>query len=176
MTTQKQVRFDIYNELEQVTSGVVDSVNITDTQPHKREDFPAIVHSYEVRENPLNRGGAAPVRTTYTNNEADSLVYSTLHVASFTITVAATSKATESTLHTTLKDHFDLFTKQTAYPKTINADITKIRLSDSTEVNVPERAVKVYAHQFTLDVEYERESTTDVDPIRTITETTIGGN
>jgi len=88
MTTQKQVRFDIYNELEQVTSGVVDSVNITDTQPHKREDFPAIVHSYEVRENPLNRGGAAPVRTTYTNNEADSLVYSTLHVASFTITVA----------------------------------------------------------------------------------------
>jgi hypothetical protein len=177
MVSQKQLRFDIYDELEQITSGVVDTANITDTQPHKREDFPAVVHSYEIRERPLNRGGAAPVRTRYTNNEADAFIYNTVHVASFTITVAATSKETESTIHTSIKNHFDAFTKDRVSPTSINSDITAITVGDSTEVNVPERAIKVYAHQFTIEVEFVREYADSVDPIRTVNEeTTIGGN
>jgi len=172
MVNQKDLRFTIYDEFEQILSGVVADVNITDTMPHKPEEFPAVVHSYSVEELDMNRSMSAPTKTLRDNDgDATGQEHTTLHSAEFEITVAAQTKQDESTVHRLLKDYWQKYTKRAWEESDIHGDIFNIDVSNSNEVNVSDRFPKVYAHQFTLTVQFKRYQTKDVDPITDIDQT-----
>jgi len=167
MAEQHDIRFDVYDEFETVLSGIVDSLNITDTMPASREDLPAVVHSYSVSELDMNRNMSAPTSVERdVDGNATAQRHTQLHRASFEITVAAESKQTESTVHRTLKNHFQKYTKQAFDESEINADIFDIAVSDSNEVNIPDRFPKIYAHEFTLTADFKRFVDKDVDAIK----------
>jgi len=171
MAEQYKIRFDIYDEFETVLDGVVDSLNITDTMPSKPEELPAVVHSYSVSELDMNRNMAAPTKTQRdASGNATGRQHTQLHRGSFEITVAAETKENESTVHRTLKNHFQKYTKLGWDAEDINPDIFNINVTDSNEVNIPDRFPTVYAHQFTLEVDFKRLEIEDVDAIEQTTE------
>jgi len=166
MAEQYKIRFDIYDEFETVLDGVVDSLNITDTMPSKPEELPAVVHSYSVSELDMNRNMAAPTKTERDDSgNATGRQHTQLHRGSFEITVAAETKQNESTVHRSLKNYFQKYTKLGWDAEDINPDIFNINVTDSNEVNIPDRFPTVYAHQFTLEVDFKRFETEDVDAI-----------
>ncbi len=171
MAEQHKIRFDVYDEFETVLSGVVDSLNITDTMPPSREDLPAVVHSYSVSELEMNRNMAAPTSIERdVDGNATAQRHTQLHRATFEITVAAESKQQESETHRTLKNHFQKYTKQAFDESEINPDVFNIEVSDSNEVNIPDRFPKIYAHEFTLNVDFKRFVDKNVDAIKSTNE------
>jgi hypothetical protein len=85
--------------------------------------------------------------------------------------VAAETKQNESMVHSSLKNHFQKFNKLGWDTEDINPDIFNINVTDSNEVNIPDRFPTVYAHQFTLEVDFKRFESEDVDAIETVNET-----
>jgi len=171
MAEQYQIRFDVYDEFETVLSGVVDSLNITDTMPPSREDLPAVVHTYSVSELDMNRNMAAPTSVERdVDGNATAQRHTQLHRGAFEITVAAESKQQASDVHRTLKNHFQKYTKQAFDESEINDDAFNVEVSDSNEVNIPDRFPKIYAHEFTLNVDFKRFEDKTVDPITKIGE------
>jgi len=173
MATQKDIRFTIYDEFETVLDGLVSPDTITDEMPHKPEQYPAVVHSYETSELNWNRNMSGVTDTQRdTDGNATALESTTLHRATFDLTVAALSKSEESTIHTTLKNYFQKYTKDLYDESDIHTDIFNVEVGESTEVNAPDRQQKTYGHNFTLTIDFERFETKDVDAIEAIDQDT----
>lgn len=172
MVNQKELRVAVYDSFETVLSGVVDELNITDTMPHKPEEFPAVVHTYTISDLDMNNNMSAPTKTVRdTDGNATGQELTTLHRAEFEITVAAKDKTTESTVHRTLKNFWQKYQKRSYDESDIHTDIFNIDTTESLEVNVSERFPKVYSHQFTLVVDFERREIKDVDTITDVNQT-----
>lgn len=140
MADREHVRKAVYDELESAVPasgnrGHVPVDNISEDQPDKTEDMPAIVHSDTYRKYPINMASDAPTSVEYDNNgDAVAENHGSLHQAQFGLLFRFTDESEKEACYEAVRRHFEKFEESpnTWDPATIQQDIKWVRVLDST--------------------------------------------
>lgn len=133
MATRRQIKEAFHDHLTNAANGHVDVGNVGLEQPESNEELPALVYRGDYRKVPMNEGSAAPAYDEYDNNDnATAEVFKKVREASFGVLVVGEDESTREDAYEAVRSYFEKFEEDPWDPSTIQSDINKVRVIDST--------------------------------------------
>lgn len=163
MATRRQIREAFYSELETSVSGLVQSSSIGQEYPNEDEALPAVVHTDNYRDVPMNTKSGI-VDTTVDSEGVQEEIYSQLMEAQFSLLVASDDEQEKEDIYEAIRTHFEEFEFPVRDATSLHADVNTIRVNDSNSDDSEERDPPARGDRLAVNVQFERFYVRDVTP------------
>lgn len=163
MATRRNIREAFYSELETAASGHVSASSIGQEYPNEDESLPAIVHTDNYRDVPMNtKTGIADTTTDATGVQEE--IYSQVMEARFSVLVVGDDEQAREDAYEAIRTYFEEFEYPVKDATTLHSDVNTIRVMDSNSEDTEERDPPARGDRLQVNVQFERFYVKDVDP------------
>lgn len=158
MASRRAIREAFYAELETAASGFVPTSNITQEEPNSDEDLPAIVHDDNYRQVPMNRS-AAPTDVTYSNGVVQSITYSRMMQAQFSVTIISDDEQEKEDIYEAVRTYFEPYSTPIKDASSLQTDAHRVEVNDATSRDDPDREPTSRGDSLSINIGFERKYT-----------------
>lgn len=167
MATRRDIREAFYSDLEEAVDGLVAEENIGQEYPNEDEEMPAVVHRDNYRDVPMNtKTGIAD--TVEDEDGVQEVLYSSLREARFSLLVVSDDEQEKEDIYEALVGYFEDYEYPVKDASDLHEDVNTIRVQDSNSEDTENRDPPARGDRLSVDVQFERFRTLDVDPIKEV--------
>lgn len=163
MATRRNIREAFYADLETAASGLVDSGSIGQEYPNEDEALPAIVHTDNYRDVPMNTKTGI-VDTTTDSSGVQEEIYSQVMEARFSVLAVSDDEQEKENIYEAVRTHFEEYEFPVKPASDLHADVNTIRVNDSNSEDTEDRDPPARGDRLAVNVQFERFYVRDVTP------------
>lgn len=168
MASRRDIREAFYADLETAVGGLVAAEDIGQEYPNEDENLPAIVHTDNYRDVPMNTKSGPVDVTTDGNGNVTGLVFAQMMEARFSILAVSDDEQEKENVYEALRTHFEEYEFPVKPATNLHADVNTVRVNDSNSEDTEDRDPPARGDRLQVNVEFKRTYTKSVDHIDTV--------
>jgi len=169
MATRRDIREAFYADLEMATDGLVPTEDIGQEYPNEGESLPAIVHTDNYRDVPMNTKTGI-VDTTTDSSGVQEEIYSQVMEARFSVLSVSDDEQEKENIYEAVRTHFEEYEFPVKDATDLHADVNTVRVNDSNSEDSEDRDPPARGDRLQISVQFERFYVRDVTPATEVTQ------